>query len=111
MIVVPTPFSTKGAEMLQHTKSLLGDPDGLVAIDKNRFAKLIISLRNAVANEYKLNKEETSYHDILDASTHIHTTGKDGKIVEHNLKFMTKLGAIKPAPEIEPYIKGSKGAG
>ena len=67
MIVVPTPFSTKGAEMLQHTKSLLEDPDGLVAIDKNRFAKLIISLRNAVANEYKLDKEETSYHDILDA--------------------------------------------
>jgi hypothetical protein len=46
---------------------LLEDPDGLVAIDKNRFAKLIISLRNAVANEYKLDKEETSYHDILDA--------------------------------------------
>jgi hypothetical protein len=29
MMVVPTPFSTKGAEMLQHTKSLLEDPDGL----------------------------------------------------------------------------------
>ena len=46
---------------------LLEDPDGLVASDKNRFAKLIISLRTAVADEYKLDKEETPYHDILDA--------------------------------------------
>jgi hypothetical protein len=67
MIVVPTPFSTKGAEMLQHAKSLLEDPDGLVAIHKDRFTKLIIALRTAVANEYKLDKEQTSYHDILDA--------------------------------------------
>jgi hypothetical protein len=46
---------------------LFEDPDGFVAIDKNGFAKLIISLSTAVANEYKLDKEETSYHDILDA--------------------------------------------
>jgi hypothetical protein len=38
MIVVPTPFGTKGAEMFQHAKSLLEDPDGLVAIDRNRFS-------------------------------------------------------------------------
>jgi hypothetical protein len=95
---------------------LLEDPDGLVAIDTNRFAKLIISLRNAVANEYKLDKEETLYHDILDASTHINTTGKDGKIVENkairdDLKFMMKLGAIKPAPEFETLYQGIKGKG
>jgi uncharacterized protein (DUF1684 family) len=66
MKVIPTPFNTQGAKMLQHAKSLLEDKDNLVAIDK-RFDKLITALRTAVANEYKLDKEQTSYHDILDA--------------------------------------------
>jgi hypothetical protein len=66
MKVIPVPFSTEGAKMLQHTKSLLEDKDNLVVIDK-RFDKLLTSLRTAVAMEYKLSKEETSYHDILDA--------------------------------------------
>jgi hypothetical protein len=52
--------------MLTHTKSLLEDKDNLIVIDK-RFDKLLTSLRTAVANEYKLDKEQTSYHDILDA--------------------------------------------
>ena len=38
----------------------------LIAIHPS-FEKLITSLRTAVANEYKLDKEETSYDDILDA--------------------------------------------
>jgi hypothetical protein len=38
----------------------------LIAIDK-RFDKLITGLRTAVANEYKLDKEVTSYDDIVDA--------------------------------------------
>ena len=66
MKVIPIPFSTNGAKMLQHTKSLLEDKDNLVAIDK-RFDKLLTSLRTAVANEYRLDKEATSYHDLLDA--------------------------------------------
>jgi hypothetical protein len=66
MKVIPVSFSTQGAKMLQHTKSLLEDKDNLIAIDK-QFDKLITSLRTAVANEYKLDKEQTSYHDILDA--------------------------------------------
>src|SRR5215204_2943498 len=66
MKVIPIPFSVNGAKMLQHTKSLLEDKDNLLLIDK-RFDKLLTSLRTAVANEYKLDKEQTSYHDILDA--------------------------------------------
>jgi hypothetical protein len=66
MKVIPVPFSTNGAKMLQHTKSLLEDKNSLIAIDK-RCDKLITSLRTVVANEYKLDKEQTSYHDILDA--------------------------------------------
>jgi len=29
--------------------------------------KLVLSLRTAIANEYSLNKEQTSYDDLLDA--------------------------------------------
>ena len=43
------------------------DGTSLIAIHKVRFHKLITSLRTAVANEYKLQKEETAYDDILDA--------------------------------------------
>jgi hypothetical protein len=66
MVVIPIAFSNHGAEMLQHTKSLVEDPEHLVLIDK-RFDKLLTALRTAVANEYKLDKEQTSYNDILDA--------------------------------------------
>jgi hypothetical protein len=71
MVVVPTPFSTEGAQMLQHTKWLLEeaneDGSSLIAIHKERFHKLVTALRTAVANEYKLDKEQTLYHDLLDA--------------------------------------------
>jgi hypothetical protein len=66
MEVIPISFSINGAKMLQHAKSLLEDKDNLVAIDK-QFDKLLTALRTAVANEYKLDKEQTSYHDLLDA--------------------------------------------
>jgi hypothetical protein len=70
MIVVPVPFSVEGAHMLQHAEWLMEETDedgsSLVAIDK-RFDKLLTGLRTAVANEYKLDKEVTSYDDIVDA--------------------------------------------
>jgi hypothetical protein len=50
--------------MLQHTKSLHEDQKDLIVIDK-RFDKLLTAIRTAVANEYKLYKEATSYHDTL----------------------------------------------
>ena len=70
MFIVPVPFGVEGAKMLQHTKWLLGerDEDGssLIAIHPS-FNKLLTALRTAVANEYKLQKEDTSFNDILDA--------------------------------------------
>jgi hypothetical protein len=68
MIVVPVPFSVEGAKMLQHAKWLLEetDEDGSSSIEE-RFDKLVTALRTAVANEYKLDKEVTSYSDTLDA--------------------------------------------
>lgn len=71
MIVVPLPFSIEGAHMLQHAKWLMEeteeDGSSLVVINKDSFHNLVTALRTAVANEYKLQKEETSYDDILDA--------------------------------------------
>jgi hypothetical protein len=70
MIVVPVPFSVEGAHMLQRAKSLMEETDedgsSLIAIDK-RFDKLITGLRTAVANEYKLDKEVSSFNDLTDA--------------------------------------------
>jgi hypothetical protein len=71
MFIVSVPFSIEGAKMLQHTKWLLEekeeDGSSLIAIHKEKFHKLVTALRTAVANEYKLDKEQTSYNDILDA--------------------------------------------
>jgi hypothetical protein len=71
MIVVPVPFSIEGAKMLQHAKWLMEeteeDGSSLIAIRKDEFYKLITGLRTAVANEYKLQKEETSFDDLVDA--------------------------------------------
>ena len=70
MFVVPVPFSVEGSHMLQHAKWILEEKDedgsSLIAIHPS-FDKLLTSLRTAVANEYKLDKQETSYDDILDA--------------------------------------------
>jgi len=73
MIVVPVPFGAEGAKMLQHAKWLMeeveeDDEDGgssLIAIDK-RFDKLLTGLRTAQA-EYKLDKLNTSFDDLVDA--------------------------------------------
>ena len=68
MIIVPVPFSIEGGHMLQHAKWLLEeteeDGSSLIAIHPT-FEKLLTSLCTAVANEYKLDKEQTSYNDIL----------------------------------------------
>jgi hypothetical protein len=57
--------------MLQHTKWRLEekeeDGSSLIAIHNERFNKLVTALRTAAANEYKLDKEQTLYIDILDA--------------------------------------------
>jgi hypothetical protein len=70
LFVVPVPFSVEGAKMLQHTKWLLEekeeDGSSLIAMHQS-FDKLLTALRTAVANEYKLDKTEPSYDDILDA--------------------------------------------
>jgi hypothetical protein len=69
-VTCPQPLIV-GAKMLQHIKWLLEEKedDGscLIAIDRERFHKLVTALSTAVANEYKLDKKQTSYNDLLDA--------------------------------------------
>jgi hypothetical protein len=54
--------------MLGHCKKLLEHDDGgRIAINPHTFDKLIAALRTAVDNDGTLDKEETSYNDIVDA--------------------------------------------
>ena len=62
--VVPINFSQEHKQMLMHTKMIL--EKGYLVINP-KFNKLITSLRTAVDNEGALDKESTSYDDILDA--------------------------------------------
>lgn len=68
MHVIPVSFSTSAKDMLLHCKELLEhEPRPLVAINP-KFDKLITSLRSCVSDDSgKVNKEETSYDDLLDA--------------------------------------------
>jgi hypothetical protein len=49
-----------------HYIALLLIFEGYLAIP-DKYGKLIISLRTAQAKEYSLDKEQTSYDDLLDA--------------------------------------------
>lgn len=64
MTVIPVSFAQHGAEMLAHAQRLL---DGGHLNISSSLDKLMIALRTAVAEDYRLDKEKTSYHDILDA--------------------------------------------
>jgi hypothetical protein len=46
---------------------ILEQDPGKIAINSDKFDKLITSLRTAVDNDGKLDKESTSYNDIFDA--------------------------------------------
>jgi hypothetical protein len=64
MIVLPINFGTEHKQMLSHLAILMNKE--YLCIPKE-FDKLIISLRTAWANEYSLDKEQTSYSDSIDA--------------------------------------------
>ena len=67
MFVIPVPFSNMHRTMLSHCKELLEYQGGILAIN-SKFDKLITALQTAVEkSEGSLDKEATSYDDILDA--------------------------------------------
>ena len=64
---MPVPFSVNGKDMIMHTKELLEHDRPLIAIHP-KHEKLITSLRTAISSDDgKLDKEQTSYHNVLDA--------------------------------------------
>ncbi|MFL6317135.1 MAG: hypothetical protein ACJ73C_10440, partial [Nitrososphaeraceae archaeon] len=67
MRIVPVNFNTEHKAMLGHCKMILENDGGRIAINPDRFDKLITSLRTAVDNDGTLDKEATSYNDIFDA--------------------------------------------
>jgi hypothetical protein len=67
MRIIPVNFDTEHKAMLGHCKMILEDNGGRIAINLDKFDKLITSLRTAVDNDGTLDKESTSYNDIFDA--------------------------------------------
>jgi hypothetical protein len=67
MRTVPVNFNSEHKAMLGHCKMILEDDRGKIAINPDRFDKLITALRTAVDNDGTLDKEATSYNDIFDA--------------------------------------------
>jgi hypothetical protein len=67
MKIVPVNFNSEHKAMLGHCKMLLETDGGRIALNPDRFDKLITALRTAVDNDGVLDKESTSYNDIFDA--------------------------------------------
>jgi hypothetical protein len=66
LFVVPKYFSIEGRKMLQHAVTLLDNPEGFVAIPK-RHEPLLVALRSATADEWKLTKKDSLHNDLTDA--------------------------------------------
>jgi hypothetical protein len=67
MKIVPVNFNKEHKAMLGHCKMILEDDRGKIAVNPDKFDKLITSLRTAVDIDGTLDKEATSYNDIFDA--------------------------------------------
>jgi hypothetical protein len=64
MKIIPVNFQSEHKKMLSHLHVMV--KKNYLAIPKEH-EKLITSLRTAYATEYKLDKQQTSYNDSLDA--------------------------------------------
>ena len=67
MKIVPVNFKSEHKAMLGHCKMILERDGDRIAINPDKFDKLITALRTAVDNDGVLDKEATSYNDIFDA--------------------------------------------
>jgi hypothetical protein len=66
MQIIPVNFSRRHIEMLNWAAELMQDGGRTIRIHP-KLTDLIVSLRTAVATEGRLDKEQTSHHDCLDA--------------------------------------------
>lgn len=63
MKILPVNFTSEHKQMLAHLHVMMNK--NYLAIPK-QYEKLITSLRTAYATEYSLDKEQTTYDDLLD---------------------------------------------
>jgi hypothetical protein len=66
LFVVPKSFTMEGRQMLQHAVSIMDIPEGAIAIP-SQYQDLIVACRTATAEEWKLDKPNTSHNDLLDS--------------------------------------------
>ena len=67
MRIVPINFNSEHKAMLGHCTMILEQDPGKIAINPDRFDKIITAPRTALDNDGTLDKEATSYNDIFDA--------------------------------------------
>jgi hypothetical protein len=67
MKIVSVNFNKEHKAILGHCKMILEDEGGRIAINPDKFDKLITALRTAADNDGTLDKESTLYNDIIDA--------------------------------------------
>jgi Terminase RNaseH-like domain len=67
MRIVPVNFNSEHKANLGHCKMILENDGGRIAINPDRFGKLVTALRTAVDDDGTLDEEATSYNDIFDA--------------------------------------------
>jgi len=66
MKIVPVNFNKEHKAMLGHCKMILEQEPGKIAINPDKFVKLITSLWTTIDNDGTLDKEATSYNDVFD---------------------------------------------
>ena len=65
--IVPVNFNAEDKAMLGHCKMILENDCEKIALNPDKFDKLITALRTAVDNDDILDKEAISYSNIFDA--------------------------------------------
>jgi hypothetical protein len=65
MKVIPVSFREEGASMLSHCKNLLEHEDNLIAINP-KYTELIEALKGAQSIEYRLDKKNSPFPDLID---------------------------------------------
>jgi hypothetical protein len=103
MRIVPVDFNKEHKAMLGHCKMILENEGGRIAINPDKFDKLITSLRTAVDNDGTLDKEATSYNDIFDALdwhsnfTNLKRETIRGRIIVISTRSLYQICAIPPS--------------
>jgi hypothetical protein len=94
MFIVLLNFQSMPKQLLQHCKWLVEETDetgrAIVAINSQKYDKLVTAW-TAITIENSLQKEQTSYHDILDASRMCCHTSKEKLTIVMNYNTLYQV--------------------